>query len=55
MGAWKENPRYNVVTLRLSDDELAQVDALVSLEKNRSVVLRELLAAGWLLRMKENN
>ena len=28
MGAMKGNPRYNVLSVRLSDDEMAEIDSL---------------------------
>lgn len=28
MGAMKENPRYNILSVRLSDDEMAEIDSL---------------------------
>ncbi len=44
MGSMKENPRYNVVSLRLSDEEKAELDEVTRLtRKSRSMILRDAL------------
>jgi len=44
MGSMKENPRYNVVSLRLSDEEKAELDAVTRLtRKSISTIMRDAL------------
>ena len=45
MGAMKENPRYNVVSIRVSDDELEALQE-VSKETRKSIseIMREAIA-----------
>ncbi len=44
MGAMKEQPRYNVVSLRISDEEKAELDAVTRLtRKSRSKIMRHAL------------
>jgi len=38
MGKWKEKPRYNIVTVRISDEALAAIERM-SKGTNRSIVL----------------
>ena len=53
MGAMKENPRYNVVSIRVSDDELEALQE-VSKETRKSIseIMREAMA---LLQSKGGN
>jgi predicted transcriptional regulator len=53
MGAMKENPRYNVVSIRVSDEELEALQEVCK-ETNKSVstVMREAMS---LIRFKEKN
>ncbi len=53
MGAMKENPRYNVVSIRVSDEELEALQEVCK-ETNKSVstVLREAMS---LIRFKAEN
>ena len=44
MGSMKENPRYNVVSLRLSDEEKAELDEVTRLSrKSISTIMRDAL------------
>ncbi len=44
MGSMKENPRYNVVSLRISDEEKAELDTVSRLtRKSISVIMRDAL------------
>ena len=44
MGTMKENPRYNVVSLRLSDEEKAALDKVTrQTRKSISSIMREAL------------
>jgi predicted transcriptional regulator len=44
MGSMKENPRYNVVSLRLSDEEKAELDEVTRLtRKSISSIMRDAL------------
>ena len=45
MGAMKENPRYNVVSIRVSDDELEALQE-ISKETRKSIseIMREAMA-----------
>ncbi len=44
MGSMKESPRYNVVSLRLSDEEKAGLDAVTRLtRKSVSTIMRDAL------------
>ena len=44
MGSMKENPRYNVVSLRLSDEEKAELDEVTRLtRKSISTIMRDAL------------
>lgn len=53
MGAMKENPRYNVVSIRVSDEELEALQEVCK-ETNKSVstVMREAMS---LIRFKAEN
>ncbi|MCM2360019.1 MAG: DUF6290 family protein [Geobacteraceae bacterium] len=53
MGAMKENPRYNVVSIRISDEELEALQEVCK-ETNKSVstVMREAVS---LIRVKAEN
>lgn len=46
MGKMVEAPRYNVVSLRLSDEELSALNAAQPAGVQRSVFVRGLLVAG---------
>lgn len=51
MGSMKENPRYNVVSLRLSDEEKAELDAVTRLTRRSvSSIIRDALVQYALLR-----
>ena len=42
MGKMRENPRYNVVSMRISDDERIELENLMSLtDKSVSSIMRE--------------
>lgn len=42
MGKMRENPRYNVISMRISDEERAALDELMSLtSKSVSQLMRE--------------
>jgi len=42
MGKMRENPRYNVVSMRISDDERIEVENLMSVtDKSVSGIMRE--------------
>ena len=42
MGRMRENPRYNVISMRISDDERAELENLVSVtDKSVSDIMRE--------------
>lgn len=42
MGRMRENPRYNVISMRISDDERIELENLVSLtDKSVSDIMRE--------------
>lgn len=42
MGRMRENPRYNVISMRISDDERMELESLVSLtDKSVSDIMRE--------------
>ncbi len=42
MGKMRENPRYNVVSMRISDDERVELENLMSLtDKSVSSIMRE--------------
>jgi len=46
MGAMKGNPRYNVLSVRLSDDEIAEIDSLAhDSGANRSEYARAMIVA----------
>ena len=53
MGAMKENPRYNVVSIRVSDDELEALQE-VSKETRKSIseIMREAMV---LIQSKDKN
>ena len=42
MGKMKEHPRYNIISVRISDRELAELD-IMSGNRKRSIVLGEAL------------
>lgn len=46
MGAMKENPRYNVVSIRVSDDEL---EALQEVSKETSKSISEIMREAMML------
>lgn len=48
MGAMKENPRYNVVSIRVSDEELEALQEVCK-ETNKSVstIMREAMSLIW--------
>ncbi len=53
MGAMKENPRYNVVSIRISDDELEALQEVSKVtRKSISEIMREAMT---LIRKKEDN
>lgn len=55
MGRMRENPRYNVVSMRISDDERRHLESLVEhTHKNVSDLMREAmnLIAGQLKQQK---
>lgn len=55
MGRTKEKPRYNVVSFRISDDELVRITEHVARSKQpRGTVLRELVLAGVLNQVEEH-
>jgi hypothetical protein len=42
MGRMRENPRYNVISMRISDEERMELESLVSLtDKSVSDIMRE--------------
>lgn len=42
MGKMRENPRYNVISMRISDEERNELESLMSLtEKSVSDIMRE--------------
>ena len=42
MGRVRENPRYNVISMRISDDERVELETLVSMtDKSVSGIMRE--------------
>ncbi len=42
MGRMRENPRYNVISMRISDDERVALETLVSVtDKSVSDIMRE--------------
>lgn len=42
MGRMRENPRYNVISMRISDDERIELENLVSVtDKSVSDIMRE--------------
>jgi hypothetical protein len=42
MGRMRENPRYNVISMRISDDERVELENLVSVtDKSVSDIMRE--------------
>lgn len=42
MGRMRENPRYNVISMRISDEERVELEALVSItDKSISGIMRE--------------
>jgi hypothetical protein len=42
MGRMRENPRYNVISMRISDEERAELENLVSItDKSVSGIMRE--------------
>lgn len=42
MGRMRENPRYNVISMRISDEERIQLESLMSLTDNSvSDIMRE--------------
>lgn len=42
MGRMRENPRYNVISMRISDDERQELENLVSMtDKSVSDIMRE--------------
>jgi len=44
MGRLRENPRYNVISMRISDDERVELETLVSVtDKSVSGIMREAL------------
>ena len=52
MGAMKENPRYNVVSIRVSDDELEALQEVSKVtRKSISEIMREAMT---LIRAKED-
>ena len=46
MGRMRENPRYNVISMRVSDEEREQLESLVQrTHKSVSDIMREAMAA----------
>ncbi len=46
MGRMRENPRYNVISMRISDDEREQLESLVRrTHKSVSDIMREAMVA----------
>ena len=46
MGRMRENPRYNVISMRVSDDEREQLESLVRrTHKSVSDIMREAMTA----------
>lgn len=46
MGRMRENPRYNVISMRISDEEREQLDSLVKrTQKSVSDIMREAMTA----------
>ena len=44
MGRMRENPRYNVISMRISDDERTELENLVSItDRSVSDIMREAL------------
>jgi hypothetical protein len=43
MGKFKEHPRYNIISIRISDRELAELDIMRG-NRKRSIILGEALA-----------
>jgi len=42
MGRMRENPRYNVISMRISDEERVELETLVSItDKSVSGIMRE--------------
>jgi len=42
MGKMRENPRYNVISMRISDDERIELESLMSMtDKSVSDIMRE--------------
>ena len=42
MGRMRENPRYNVISMRISDEERTELESLVSLtDRSVSDIMRE--------------
>ncbi len=45
MGKMRENPRYNVISMRISDEEREQLDSLAKrTQKSVSDIMREAMA-----------
>jgi predicted transcriptional regulator len=40
MGKWKEHPRYNVISVRLSDVEVAMLDKLRGKKRRSAIMLQ---------------
>lgn len=45
MGKMRENPRYNVISMRISDEERNELESLMSMtDKSVSDIMREAMA-----------
>lgn len=45
MGKMRENPRYNVISMRISDEERSELESLMSMtDKSVSDIMREAMS-----------